>query len=196
MSPAKSVRESGPGEKLGGISTAAVTTATGRGWAEWARILDRAGARKLSHKDIAKWLRANYGDALSAWWCQMITVGYEQKRGLRAVGQKTDGFAANASKTFCLPLASVYRAFVDSRLRCRWLGQHELRISTASKDKTIRIAWLRPDSRVAVDFYGKGENKCLVQIEHSRLPNASTRTRTKRFWTERLLALHTLLSKS
>lgn len=182
-------------EKYAGVTTAAVEKATGRGWNEWTRILDRAGARKLSHKDIAKLLRANYGDVLSAWWCQMITVGYEQKCGMRAVGQKTDGFSANASKTFTHPLASVYRAFVDSRLRGRWLGQDEMRISTASKAKTIRIAWLRPDSRVVVNFYEKGENKCLVQIEHSRLPNASTRARTKRFWTERLVALHALLSK-
>ncbi len=182
-------------EKYAGVTSAAVEKATGRGWNEWTRILDRAGARNLSHKDIAKWLRANHGDALSAWWCQMITVGYEQKRGMRAVGQKTDGFSANASKTFTHPLASVYRAFVDSRLRGRWLGQDEMRISTASKDKTIRIAWFQPDSRIVVNFYEKGENKCLVQIEHSRLPNASTRARTKRFWTERLVALHALLNK-
>lgn len=182
-------------EKYAGVATAAVEKATGHGWAEWTRILDRADARKLSHKDIAAWLHQNYGQQLSGWWCQMITVGYEQACGLRAVGQKSDGFAANASRTFSLPLASVYRAFIDSGLRGRWLGHDKMRISTATKDKSIRIAWLDPASRVAVNFYEKGQGKCLVQIEHSRLPNAAARTRTKRFWTERLSALHTILSQ-
>ncbi|HET9469636.1 MAG TPA: hypothetical protein VFO24_00940, partial [Usitatibacter sp.] len=72
--------------RLAGVGTDAVLRATGRPWSEWLAVLDRAGARTLSHKDIALLLSRKFG--VPDWWGQMVTVGYEQARGLRAAGQR------------------------------------------------------------------------------------------------------------
>ncbi len=39
------------------MSDEAVKAKTGKTWKEWFAILDKAGARKLSHQDIVKYLR-------------------------------------------------------------------------------------------------------------------------------------------
>ena len=77
-------------ETYGGISSAAVKKATGKTWREWLALLDKAQADKLPHKDIARWLQEKH--RLADWWGQMVTVGYEQARGLRLKHQKPDGF--------------------------------------------------------------------------------------------------------
>src|SRR5215469_1117257 len=62
-------------------SDEAVKAKTGKVWAEWFKILDKAGAKKMPHKEIALYLYEK--QKLPAWWCQMVAVGYEQERGLR-----------------------------------------------------------------------------------------------------------------
>ncbi len=101
----------GDAEILAGVSSAAVQRATGKTWAEWLAILDAVGARQMAHPDIALYLSREQG--VPDWWCQMVTVGYEQARGLRAVHQKTDGFTANASKTIGVPVARLFAAWTD-----------------------------------------------------------------------------------
>jgi len=63
------------------ISDAAVQSKTGRVWSEWFAQLDKEGAARLAHREIAAALRDRHG--LSGWWSQMVTVAYEQARGLR-----------------------------------------------------------------------------------------------------------------
>src|SRR5689334_15490965 len=62
--------------KLAGVTTTAVLKATGRTWEEWLKVLDRAGARRMAHKDIAALLARKF--ELPNWWSQMVSVGYEQ----------------------------------------------------------------------------------------------------------------------
>lgn len=62
-------------------SDAAVAAKTGKSWAQWFAVLDAAGANKMSHKEIVAYLRDNHD--IGSWWQQMVTVGYEQARGLR-----------------------------------------------------------------------------------------------------------------
>lgn len=57
--------------------------------------------KSTEHKDIALWLRENHIE--SGWWSQMVTVGYEQARGLRQKHEKPTGFDVGRSKTFPVP---------------------------------------------------------------------------------------------
>src|SRR5690606_41586596 len=98
-------------DRHGGVGSEAVERATSRSWAGWLGVLDRAGAQRMVHKDIARLLREKHG--LSAWWSQMGTVGYEQERGLRQKHEKADGFAVYASKTIAAPVGAAYRAWTD-----------------------------------------------------------------------------------
>ncbi len=72
---------------------------TGRGWEEWFEMLDAWGAAERTHRDIARWVAGQQGVEPLAWNAQAIAGSYELARGLRAVGEKEDGFAITASKT-------------------------------------------------------------------------------------------------
>lgn len=171
--------------KTAGIGDAAVKKATGKTWAQWLRILDAAGAKKMTHKDIAANLRDKYPD-LGGWWAQMVTVGYEQARGMRLKHEKCDGFAAGASKTVGVPVAELFRAFKDKRRRGRWLPETELEIRKATPNKSLRITWSDGQSSVNVNFYEKGAGKSQIAIQHEKLPNAKSAERLKKFWRARL----------
>ncbi len=80
------------------MGDAALTAATGRTWAEWFEVLDAAGAAGWAHPQIASWLHELHDVPL--WWCQTVTVGFAQERGLRMPGQRADGtFEVSASRT-------------------------------------------------------------------------------------------------
>jgi hypothetical protein len=68
----------------------AVLRKTGRKWQQWFTVLDSVGAAKMPHKQIAEYLYEKHG--LSGWWSQVVTVVYEQERGLREKHQISDGF--------------------------------------------------------------------------------------------------------
>src|SRR5262247_3618814 len=77
------------------MSDAAVKAKTGKTWKEWFAILDKAGARKLSHKEIVSYLSNEQG--VGPWWQQMVTVTYEQQTGKRGEHEKPDGYEISIS---------------------------------------------------------------------------------------------------
>ena len=80
------------------MSDEALTAATGRGWATWFELLDAVGATGWKHAQIASWLHEQHG--VPRWWCQSVTVGFEQERGMRLPGQRADGtFEVSVSAT-------------------------------------------------------------------------------------------------
>ena len=80
------------------MDDAAMIKATGKALGEWCAILDGRGAPSLTHKEIARVLREEYG--VPGWWSQMVTVEYERKTGRRETGQLASGeFRTTVSKT-------------------------------------------------------------------------------------------------
>lgn len=171
---------------IAGISTEAVQAKTGKGWAEWIAILDQAGAKEMAHKDIAVYLSAQQG--VPDWWCQMVTVGYEQARGLRGKHQKPEGYQISRSKTVAASAAKLYAAWADKRQRTRWLNE-VLTIRTTTPDKSLRILWGDGKTSLDVNFYPKGEGKCQVVVQHSKIANAKAAEKLKAYWVEALEAL-------
>ncbi|MGO4690831.1 DUF4287 domain-containing protein [Glaciibacter sp. 2TAF33] len=81
-----------------GMSDDALTDATGKGWAEWFALLDATDATTWTHPQIAAWLYTEH--QVPRWWCQTVTVGFEQARGMRLPGQRADGtFEVSTSAT-------------------------------------------------------------------------------------------------
>jgi hypothetical protein len=78
-------------KKTTGISDNAVRTKTGKTWAEWFSVLDKTGAQKMKHSEIAEPLHAKH--ACPPWWSQMVTVGYERARCLREKHQTATGYS-------------------------------------------------------------------------------------------------------
>ena len=135
-------------------SDAAVRRATGKGWTEWLAVLDTLGARELPHKAIAKLLAVKLG--VPAWWSQMVAVGYERALGRRAVNEKSDGFAANVSKTLYTAAEKAFDAWIDPEFRKRWLP--ELRFINQYHDEPAWIAAMAGSIRAHWQAQGRQDH--------------------------------------
>ena len=162
------------------MSDESVKAATGKDWKQWFAVLDKAGARKMSHKEIVKYL--NTEQCVGAWWQQMVTVTYEQARGLRKPNQRPDGFQISVSRTINVPLANVYKAFETAKTRRAWLDEDALAVRTTKANKSIRGAWNEVPTSLEVSFLEKGKDKSQVVVTHSKLPNAKASATMKAFW--------------
>jgi hypothetical protein len=145
----------------------------------------------MKHRDIAA-LHSREFD-VSDWWSQMVTVGYERIRGLRKIGQSREGtFEVSKSKTFAVPVAELFAAFGDARLRKRWLGGAKPKISKATPHKSVRMVW-EDGTRVEVYLVAKGA-KSQAAIQHRKIASRAEVDRLKVYWGERLSALADQLS--
>jgi hypothetical protein len=171
---------------VAGMSDAAVKKATGRDWTQWVKVLDAAEAAKKSHRDIAKHVKSL---GTPDWWTQMVTVGYERIRGLRAKGQRRDGnYEANKSRTLPVPVARLFKAFADAKQRAQWLPA-KVTVRAKNPNKTMRITWNEDDTSVQIGFMSKGPAKSAVAIQHSKLPDKAAADRVKAMWGENFEAL-------
>jgi len=180
--------------KLAGRSDAIIKERTGCTWERWVKALDSHQAYTWSHREIARYVVEKY--KTPGWWAQTVTVGYERIKGLRAVGQRRDGsFEANKSKTVAVPLARLYAAFSNPRIRDRWLPGVDLSVRTATKEKSMRITW--PDrTSVVIGFTPRGPQKSQVALAHEKLSDRDSATRMKQYWGERLAALEQLFASN
>jgi hypothetical protein len=179
---------------IAGMNDAAVRENTGRGWEEWVRTLDTHDAHTLPHTTIAKIVGSTYG--VPSWWAQTVTVGYERIKGLRVRGQQRNGtFGMTISRTFDVPVATLFDAWANPATRRRWLGETGVKVRTATAPKTMRLGW--PDGAiVAVGFTSKGPAKSSVALEHAGLPSREAATALKQAWADRLATLGKFLSPS
>lgn len=168
-------------QKYGGISSEAVRAKTGKTWDEWLALLDAENAQALPHKQIAALLYDKY--SVPAWWCQMVTVGYEQARGLRAVHQTAGGYSASVSKTINVPLSALYRACADEAMRAKWLGRKKYSVSKQTPNKSLRMGWAKDGAtRVDMELYAKGNTKSQIVVQHSKLAGAEDVEKMKTYW--------------
>jgi hypothetical protein len=170
----------------------AVRAGTGRTWPEWFAILDKAGAKKWDHKKITGYLRED--QEVGPWWTQMVAVGYEHGRGLRQKFQKCDGeFAASGSRTLGVSLTKLYDAWIDEKQRQRWLPDAKFEITTSTRNKSLRAKWNAGKSRLGVNFYSKGAEKCQVAVDHMKLSSSKESAKMKSYWFEALNRLESQL---
>jgi uncharacterized protein YndB with AHSA1/START domain len=176
------------------VSDEAVQAKTGRGWSEWLSLLDEAGAAQMSHPEIVAYLNSHF--SIEPWWQQTVTVTYEQARGLRQKHETSEGFQISASKTIGAPIGKAFSAWNDVKSRQAWLGDAALQIRKATADKSIRITWEQgPEKGTSVEvyLYAKGQDKCQVAVNHTKLRSAAAGEKMKKYWSARLEALKELL---
>lgn len=173
-----------------GMSDEAVVAATGKNWAGWKRFLDDAGAGKMSHGDIAKFLKKN---GVGPWWRQMVSVGYERMIGRRVVGQNCEGnFSAGASRALSGDMDSALARWVlmvEGQVEFAGaLASGEPRVTSSDKWCYWRID-LDNGSRVTVHFSKKSDEKCTAGINHDKLADQAAVTEVKVFWKALLVRL-------
>jgi hypothetical protein len=169
------------------VSAEAVAAATGKRWDEWFELLDGWAGTQRSHAEIARWLADEHG--VAGWWAQSVTVEYEKARGMRAPGQRPDGWEVSASKTVSVSVERLYAAFTEDAERERWLPGADLRLRTATAPKSARYDWEDGSTRVVAWFEPKGDAKSLISLAHQKLPDADTADEMKAYWRERVQKL-------
>ena len=172
------------------MSDEAVKAKTGKTWSEWCKLLDAAGAKKMTHREIVAHLNQKHG--VGPWWQQMVAVTYEQARGLRDRHEKPEGFEISVSRTIEAPLGKAFKAWTDEKTRKKWLPVN-LTIRKATANKSLRISWEDSKTSVAVAFLAKGAGKSQVVAQHSKLPDAKAAAKMKKFWAQALDRLRAVL---
>ena len=200
-------------QRVGGISGEVVARATGRDWDEWLNFLDALDAREMTHREIVC-LVAGKGGLSNGWWQQMVTVGYEQARGLRIVGQTADAsYQIGVQKTLPIPRDLAWGLLVAGPGRDIWLGEAgplELRkgekyrttegvwgeVRTLAPGQRVRLTWSHPDlskpSTLQVTLVPSGE-KTSVRFHQERLSSPDERERMRHHWREVLRKLQELV---
>jgi len=175
------------------ISDEAVKAKTGKNWQGWFAILDKAKAQKMSHTEIATYLYDKQKQ--DGWWAQMVAVTYEQVRGLRQKYEKPGGYEVSVSKVIPVPLSSLYKSWMDEKVRNQWLKEKGMVVSKATPHKSIRAAWNDNKTRLDINFYDKGSSKSQVVVQHARLANITEAEKMKKYWKEKLEKLNGVLGK-
>lgn len=145
----------------------------------------------MPHPAIAAYLHKKH--RLGKWWSQMVTVGYEQAKGLREAHQTASGYQATANKTVGVGVAALYRGWADAKARAKWLGR-KITVRKATPNKSMHITWADGTS-VDVGFYVKGKGRSQVAIGHRKLASAGDVARMKGFWAEALEELQGKLER-
>lgn len=174
------------------MTDAAVKAKTGRDWAGWFGALDKAGAAKLKHPQIAQLIHEKHG--VPGWWCQMVTVEYELARGLRVRYRTASGFSVSASKTIATTLSALYSATASAAKRKQWFPHGELAVSSQTKDKYFRGSW-NGSARLEIGFYAKEGGKAQIAVQVNKLAKRDEVERERAAWKAALLKLQKLLEK-
>jgi hypothetical protein len=190
-SPRKPAAQEVDHARLAGMRDDTISAKTGRTWEEWARVLDADNAAAMPHRDIAALVHEKY--RVGDWWAQTVTVGYERIKGLRDRGQRRGGaYETSKSKTFDVPVKTLFQAWADDRTRRRWLDGVETTVRTAKSPKSMRLQW--PDGTiVVVGFTAKNDAKSMVALTHTKLSGKTAADKAKKDWTDRLAALGEVL---
>jgi hypothetical protein len=172
------------------VSDAAVKARTGRDWAGWFAVLDKAGAKRLAHRQIAQILASRHG--LPGWWSQMVTVEYERARGLRARHQTAEGFSVVMSRTLSTRLSHLYAVTARAGERRKWFPRGAFEPSSQTRDRYFRGRW-KGNARLEIGFYARGSGKSQIAVQVSRLPRKGDVEPVRRSWKAALARLQTLL---
>lgn len=192
---------------------AAVEAATGRRWRSWFAILDRWGARRRSHREIAHHLRTTH--RLPPWWSQTVAVRYEQVRGMREVGQRSDGrFALDLQRTVRATPAGAWAALTRAAMWNRWFTRGARlqarpggRYSTRDRDRgtflvvdaprRLVFTWDNPDhcpgTRVEIRLAPRPPGRVTLRLSHLSLASRGQLEEMRAGWSGALDNLKRLL---
>ena len=198
------------------MSDAAVARATGRDWNEWLHFLDHQGAQEMDHKAIVT-LLAGPGQLSNGWWQQSVAIGYEQARGLRIVGQTSEGgFQIGVQKTLPLSAEIAWSLLVEGPGLAIWLGtvdnlefrqgaQYQTREGTWGEIRSVlagqrvRLTWHSPvlagPSTLQVTVIPAGD-RASVRFHQERLSSLEEREQMRQHWRDTLERLSKIPSPS
>lgn len=185
------------------ISNESIKAKTGRGWAEWIKVIDGLGGADMTHKEIVQKL---YEKSLgtNGWWRQSITVGYEKIKGRRVLGQTADqGFEVGVHKTLPVERDELWEFLLSRQGLKLWLGtleelilerkqpyktaeDTEGEVRTFKESEFIRMTWQprgrRTPTTLQIRMNSTGENKTRFSFHHEKLEDPKDREAMRDHW--------------
>ena len=176
------------------ISDEAVKKATGRDWAGWLRVLDKAGAKKMDHKEIVKKLRGYKG--VSHWYAQMITVEYERRRHKRKLGQTAGaGYQIGVTKTLPISKKQAWDLVMSPAGKKLWAGRGvKTEKRTGREGEFMRMTWesavLKEPSVLQLRVGDRETSRgTCISFHQEKLSSGAERERMRRHWKDVLTKL-------
>lgn len=164
----------------------AVRHATGRGWDDWADLLDAWPGDKGDHGALAAHLVDDHG--LEGWWAQTVAVGYERISGRRLPYQRADGtFVASRSRTLDVDAEQLRARLRDPGGRAELLPDIETELRSRPTSKSIRLAIGGGTAELALQ--PREDGRVLVAVEHARLGSPEEAARWRAYWADWLESL-------
>jgi hypothetical protein len=89
---------------------------------------------------------------ISSWWSQIVTVTYEQKKGLHKKHERPDGYSISISKVVSVPINVLYEFWNDDSKRGKWLIQGGLNFRSRNLNRNLHLNWIDGNTSVDVNF--------------------------------------------
>jgi hypothetical protein len=155
---------------------------TGRSFADWLKFAQRENFAELPHDEIAIRLsKAGVPD----WWCQMLTVAYEQHIGRRLPGQVGEFFRTQANRTVEGEVADIHARWIKLRAKAKSFDGVALEKTPTTSVTPKRSYWrinLSDGTKVQVAFEPKAGPKTMINVTHDKLDSPDAIERWKAFW--------------
>jgi hypothetical protein len=166
------------------ISDEAIQKATGKTWDQWYRILAEKRAETMPHKEIAEWLHDE--QQVPPWWCQMLTVKFEQVIGRRKPGEVGKGeYSVGVSVTQPLSIDEAMAWWLDKvKSEKDFNGirpKEEPRVSQTPKWRYWRVK-LADGSVVYVNITEKASGKASIQVTQEKLADEQAVDYWRQYW--------------
>lgn len=168
------------------VDDARLRDRTGRGYDEWASLIESGPGRDAGHTEIARWARDEHD--VEPWWAQTVALGYERIIGRRLPGQSADGtFSVSRSRLVELD-RSAFRAILDDdSVRDDLLPGLKTTVRSRPGTKSPRFALTDTASDTAVgvvmfslDAVG---DRIRFTVTHERIASAEAADAWRTYWT-------------
>ncbi len=189
-------------EKIAKVSAQSVLKGTKKDWDAWIAILDKAGGRTLSHKELVALLKKKY--KLSMWWQQGVATGYEIHIGRKAEGRNEKGeFSTMASRTLPIGAKAAWKLLNSGEGLALWLrpmsefslkpkAQYEIEGGIYGEVRTMKPAvrarmtwwdedWPKP-SVLNIYLIPHHAKKSILVFQHDKLPSERVRLKMRDHW--------------
>lgn len=160
---------------------------TQRSTDEWISILDKAGAREMTHREIWRWLAD--GELLKEGMLrENLVIAYEQAIGRREVGQSCYGdYHAAATRVLTGTLDDALQAWLELVGGVQAFNgvalAGEPRVSASEKYRYWR-ARLADGTHVDVDVYKGPDGRIPLGVQHRPFPERAAADAWRGYWRE------------
>lgn len=202
-------------ERIGKVSSISVKKHTGKNWNQWIHILEKNGAQNWLYPEITKLLREKY--KLSQWWQQNIAMCFEIYTGKRVLGRNSKGeYSAAISKTIPANSKSLWAFLISDKGMELWLkpfspfawkpkqafevdGGIFGEVRTVKPEKRLRFTWQDPrflkPSTVQIFVIKRAGKKCMVAIQHEKIPTQAIKSELAKRWKMALSELQLFMAE-